>query len=213
MPSVVICEDDARFRRVLSKALSSVEGLQVTAVGSGEAFFELLRGTPVDLLLLDLELPGLNGIDVLKMLAREGHFPRIEVLILTSFQDEQKVFEAMQHGAAGYLLKGGALPRLRQAIDEVLAGGTVIDARLGRRFWNYLAASVGQLPLDYGLSAEERDVLTLVARGLSNPEAAEALGASRASIKRQLAAIYAKLGVKNRVAAAVKALEAGLIEL
>jgi DNA-binding NarL/FixJ family response regulator len=95
----------------------------------------------------------------------------------------------------------------------VLAGGSVIDVRLSRRFWNLLASQQGHSGQDHGLSPDEIEVLTLVARGLSNPEAAAVLGSSRRTIRSQLSSIYRKLGVSSRVEASVKAIQIGLIEL
>jgi len=167
--------------------------------------------TPPDLLLLDLELPGMDGIQVIERLLPVC--PGLEILVLTSFADEGKVFEAMRAGAAGYLVKGIAPGRLRAAIGEVLQGGTVIEARLAKRFWNYFASVKGHGGQSYGLTAEELEVLTLVGRGLSNPEAADALGRTRRAIKTHLERIYRKLEVSGRVEATVKALSAGLIDL
>jgi len=160
---------------------------------------------------LDLELPGMDGIEVTQDLTPTQR--GMEILVLTSFADESKVFEAIRAGAAGYLVKGLAPSSLQQAIREVLAGGTVIEPRLAKRFWNLFASERGKENSQYGLTPEELEVLTLVGRGLSNPETAQALGASRRSIKSHLEKIYRKLDVSNRVEATVRALRAGLIEL
>ena len=212
MPRILICEDDPRFCRLLIKVLSGDDELELAGhCESGEEACRLVRRDPPDLLLLDLELPGMDGIAVVHALLPS--FPGLEVLVLTSFADEAKVFEAMQAGAAGYLVKGIAPRQLRQAIRDVIRGGTVIEARLARRFWNYFASVQGHSGPSYGLTAEELEVLALVARGLSNPEAASALGATRRTIKTHLERIYQKLSVSGRVEATVKALSAGLIEL
>ena len=211
---ILICEDDPRFSKLLVKVLSAEEDLQVVGqFPSGEEACRAVHQARVrpDLLLLDLELPGMDGIDVIEDLL-PSH-PGLEVLVLTSFADETKVFEAMRAGAAGYLVKGIAPGQLKQAIRDVLRGGTVIEARLARRVWNYFASVKGRSGQSHGLTAEELEVLTLVGRGLSNPETATALGASRRTIKTHLERIYRKLEVSGRVEATVKALAAGLIEL
>jgi two-component system response regulator DesR len=211
---LLLCEDDPRMRRLLLKRLQQVEDFEVVeACSAGEQVADAVRAHHPDLLLLDLELPGIDGLGVLEALGAAGLLPQLEVLILTSFRSELRVFQAMQAGAAGYLVKGLAATALERAIRDVLAGGTVIEARLAKRFWNHFSASQGRGSEDFGLSAMEREVLQAVARGLSNPEAAQALGASRGSIKSHLSSIYRKLGVKGRVEAAVKALSVGLIEL
>jgi DNA-binding NarL/FixJ family response regulator len=217
MSRLLICEDDPRFRRLLSRSLGASSAFEVVEAATGEEACDAIlassgdRSGAFDLLLLDLELPGIDGIEVIRRI--RGADQRLEILVLTSFSDEQRVFDAITAGAAGYLVKGMALQQLERAIREVIAGGTIIDAKLARRFWNLLSASRGRGPSDFGLTPEELEVLALVARGLSNPEAARALGATRRSVKGHLESIYRKLGVTGRVEAAVKAMQFGLIEL
>ena len=212
MVRILVCEDDPRFRRLLTKVLEGVGDFQLVGEApSGEQACELAASAKPHLLLLDLELPGISGMDVIERLVGTASAP--EILVLTTFTDEAKLFEAMRRGAAGYLVKGIAPAKLESAIREVMAGGTVIESQLARRFWNYFASVQGKSGQDHGLTAEELEVLTLVGRGLSNPEAAQALGSSRRRIKNHLERIYRKLGVSSRVEATVKALQAGLIEL
>ena len=212
MPRILICEDDARFRRLLVRVLTQVDGFELVGeVDSGEEACRRLETARADLLLLDLELPGISGMEVIERTAPLGQRP--EILVLTTFTEEAKLFEAIRLGAAGYLVKGVAPSRLESAIREVLAGGTVIEPSLARRFWSYFASVRGRSGADYGLTGEEIQVLTLVGRGLSNPEAARVLGSSRRTVKAHLEQIYRKLGVTSRVEATVKALQAGLIEL
>jgi DNA-binding NarL/FixJ family response regulator len=214
MVRILICEDDGRFRRLLVKLLSAVEGFEVVGdAGTGEQVCDLVSFLSPDLLLLDLELPGIGGMEVIERLHLPAADEPPEILVLTTFADEDKLFEAMRRGAAGYLVKGLASSKLESAIREIMAGGTVIEARLARRFWNYFASEKGSQGEEYGLTEEELWVLTLVGRGLSNPEAAEVIGSSRRAVKSHLARIYRKLGVSSRVEATVKALRAGLIEL
>ena len=212
MIRTLICEDQQRFRRVLRRALEAEPDLQVAGEApDGEEACRLVRAVATEVLLLDLELPGMNGLEVVRTLRPER--PELEILILTSFADEDRVFEAMRLGAAGYLVKGGAPSRIGEAIRQVVAGGCVIEPRLARRFWNLFVAEQGRSRETYGLTSDELEVLTLVARGLSNPEAARALGASRRAVKAHLESIYRKLGVQSRVQASVLALQAGLITL
>lgn len=209
---VMLCEDDPRYGRLLSKVLEQAEDLELCLwAHSGEDACKLVPEQNPDLLLLDLELPGINGLQVLDRVLRQPRAP--EILILTSFADQDRVFQAIKAGAAGYLVKGLAPSRLVDAIREVMDGGTVIEPSLAKRFWNYFASVQGQQDDVVGLTADELEVLTLVARGLTNPEAARALGRPRRAIKAHLEKIYRKLGVRSRVEATVKALKAGVIEL
>lgn len=213
MIRILLCEDDPRFRRLLVKVLREVQDFNLVGeASSGEAACSLIEAARPDLLLLDLELPGISGMEVIQRLTAD-QLAALEILILTSFSDEGKVFEAMRLGAAGYLVKGVAPPKLEAAIREIMAGGTVIESRLARRFWSYFASVKGRSEQDFRLTDDELEVLTLVGRGLSNPETARVLGASRRVIKSHLERIYRKLGVSSRVQATVKALQAGLIDL
>jgi len=166
----------------------------------------------VDVLLLDLELPGMDGLELLSRLPGPPAGP--EVLILTTYADADRVFEAVRRGAAGYLVKGGDSERLAEAIAEVACGGTVIEPRLAKRFWNLFQASRGSASQhNLGLTEAEVEVLTLVARGLTNPEVGATLGTSRRRVKSHLEAIYRKLGVSSRVEAVLQATAVGLISL
>ena len=214
MVRIQVCEDDPRFRTLLCKILARAEDFELVGESASgeEVCQQILAATePPDLLLLDLELPGMGGIDVVRALVPV--LPALEILILTTFADENRVFEAMRAGAAGYLVKGIAPRQLEVAIREVMAGGSVIEPRLAKRFWNLFSASRGQRPEDFGMTREELEVLTLVARGLSNPEAARVLGESTRAVKATLQSIYRKLGVSGRVEATVTALQAGLITI
>jgi DNA-binding NarL/FixJ family response regulator len=210
---VLVCEDDDRLRAQLVRLVSAAPGLAVCGdVGSAEAAEEAVQALHPDLLLLDLELPGISGIELIPRLAPPPAGP--EVLILTSFASADQVFEAIRRGAAGYLVKGAPQRQLLQAIAEVLAGGVVIEPRLARRFWNLVEAHRGGGGRqDLGLSDAEVEVLNLVARGLTNPEVGHALGTTRRSVKALLESIYRKLGVAGRVEAVLKASGAGLIQL
>ena len=209
---VMLCEDDPRYARLLTKVLQQADDLELCFwAHSGEDACKRVPEKNPDLLLLDLELTGINGLQVLDRVMRLPRAP--EVLILTSFADQDKVFQAIKAGAAGYLIKGLAPARLQNAIREVMDGGTVIEPSLAKRFWNYFASVQGQQDDVATLTADELEVLTLVAHGLTNPEAAQTLGRPRRAIKAHLEQIYRKMGVRSRVEATVKALKAGWIEL
>jgi DNA-binding NarL/FixJ family response regulator len=208
---VLICEDDARVREGLERGLTR-EGLEVAgAVGRGEDAVTRVVASPPDVLLLDIELPGISGLDVVASLAGRTS---AGILMLTTFDDDHRVYQAICGGAAGYLTKRSPIERVAQAVRDVHAGGTVIEARLARRFWSYFRSQEGRAPADpYGLTVEEREVLTLVGRGLTNPEVGRAVGRTRRAVKAELEHIYRKLGVAGRVDAVVKAVNAGLITL
>ncbi len=208
-----VCEDDHRLRVHLCRLLDRDPSFHRVgeAANAEEAEPHLVSGD-VDVLLLDLELPGMDGLALLERLPGPPLGP--EVLILTTFADADKVLEAMRQGAAGYLVKGVPADKLLAALREVVAGGTIIEPRLARRFWNLFEASKGrQEPDSLGLSDDEVTVLNLVARGLTNPEVGHTLGTTRRRVKGHLESIYRKLNVSGRVEAVHKATAAGLVEL
>lgn len=211
---IFIVEDQLPLLRALSKALGAFTDLTVvgTAQEGEAALEEILRIRP-QVLVLDLELPGIDGIQVTQRVKRRA--PDVEVLILTSFEDEQKVYEAMQAGASGYLVKRVGPEKIRQGIATVLEGGTVIEAQIARRFWNYFqsiqAKPAPQSP--WNLSPVELDVLRYVAKGLSNAEVGRVMTLERRTVRTHLGHVYRKMGVSSHVEAVVLALRAGIVEL
>lgn len=211
---LVVVEDDPRMLKTLVRLLGSLGGFEVIGSAmSGEAAVDTVRALKPQLVLLDLELPGIDGIEVTtRIKARD---PQIEVLILTSFEDEVKVYQAIQAGAAGYLVKRRAMDKLEDAISDVMNGGIVIEPRLAKRFWNYFQ-SVKAKPVEEEpplLEPIERDVLQMVARGLTNQETGEVLDIERRTVRTHLGHIYRKLGTNSRAEAVTLALKKGLITL
>jgi DNA-binding NarL/FixJ family response regulator len=212
---VFVIEDQPQLLRNLLKVLSTYPELEVVgAAQGGEAGVEQVAALKPDLLLLDLELPGIDGLEVTRRVKR-GRAP-VEVLILTSFDDEARVYEAMQAGASGYLVKRVGPEKIRAGIQEVMLGGTVLEPIIARRFWNHFH-SVQAKPQGagdpWGLSPVELEVLRYVARGLSNAEVGQVMSLERRSVRTHLGRVYRKLGVNSHVDAVVLALKAGLVEL
>jgi len=215
---VYVVEDQPPLLKNLLKVLSTFAEIEV--VGSaqeGEAAADEIVKLKPQLVLLDLELPGIDGIEVTKRVKRRAN--EVEILILTSFDDEQKVYEAVQAGASGYLVKRVGPEKIRSAIKEVMDGGTVIEAVIAKRFWNYFN-SVKAAPAEpagpqnkWGLSPVEMDVLRYVAKGLSNAEVGHVMTLERRTVRTHLSHIYKKMGVNSHVEAVVLALKAGFVEL
>jgi DNA-binding NarL/FixJ family response regulator len=210
--SVFAVEDSAPALRALRKQLSGRGEVQlVGAAASGEEALRTIPQAGPSVVLMDLELPGASGVETTRAL--KALDLRCEVLALTSFEDEQHVFDAMRAGASGYVVKGAPTAKLIEAIVEVDAGGTVIEPRLARRFWAYFKGV--QEPRKEGpeLLPVERDILFAIARGLSNEEAGRIVQLDRRTVRTHLGHIYQKLGVRSHVEAVVRALKLGLIEL
>lgn len=212
---IVVVEDQPQLLKNLLKVLATFDELEV--VGSaqeGEAGVdEILRLKP-QLVLLDLELPGIDGIEVTRRVKKKT--AEVEILILTSFDDETKVYEAMQAGASGYLVKRVGPEKIRSGIHEVLAGGTVLEPIIAKRFWNYfhsLQAKKDTPDNPWNLTPLEFDVLKYVAKGLSNAEVGSVMSIERRTVRTHLSHIYKKMGVNSHVEAVVLALKAGIVEL
>lgn len=211
---LVVVEDDPRMIKTLVRLLGSYPDFRVVGSAmSGEAAVETVAALQPHLVLLDLELPGIDGIEVTTRVKADN--PQVEVLILTSFEDEVKVYQAMQAGAGGYLIKRRATDMLREAILEVLAGGTVIEPRLAKRFWNYFQSVKGRRDDSEAdlLDPIERDVLQMIARGLTNQETGDVLDLERRTVRTHLGHVYKKLGTSSRAQAVTIALKKGLITI
>ncbi|GMU63295.1 MAG: DNA-binding response regulator [Myxococcaceae bacterium] len=212
---VFVVEDQPQLMKNLLKVLGTFDELEVvgSAMEGEAAVDEIVRLKP-HLVLLDLELPGIDGIEVTKRVKKQAC--EVELLILTSFDDEQKVYEAMQAGASGYLVKRVGPEKIRAAIHEVMAGGTVLEAIIARRFWNYfhsVQAKKAQPDNPWNLTPTEFDVLRYVAKGLSNAEVGSVMSLERRTVRTHLSHVYKKMGVNSHVEAVVLALKAGIVEL
>jgi DNA-binding NarL/FixJ family response regulator len=213
MIHVFIVEDHMIVREGLSSLLGLAPDIKINGMaGSGEEALEALRTTTPDVLLLDIKLPNISGVETLRRLRSEGRLP--PTLILTTFEDDTLLLEALHAGAKGYLLKDVSVEQLLNAIREVAAGGLHINPAATDRI---LRAAAGgnkvndrQLPSALHLTERERHVLRLIASGYSNREIGRALAMSEGTVKNHVARIFEKLDVNDRTRAALKGLQSGL---
>lgn len=220
---VYVVEDQTKILKNQLKLLEASR--EVTIVGtalSGETAVEEVPRIKPDVLLLDLGLPRMSGIDVTREV--KAITPSVEILIFTIFDEEDKVLEAVKAGASGYLLKGTPADRIIEAIKEVKAGGTVIQPNLARRLLRHFRVGESGEPMPpppmlagepelKPLSDREKEILQLIAKGVSNSEAAKMLNLSKATIRTHLEHIYRKLEVTNRVEAVTEGIRKGLISV
>ena len=208
---VVVVEDEPKILRSQLNLLRGFDEIDVVGqASSGTDAVDRIRALEPDVVLLDLGLPGIDGIEVTRQVKRE--VPSTEVLIFTIFDDEEKVLGAIRAGASGYLLKGMEAGRIVEAIQEVHRGGSVVQPQLARRLLRHFQRQPS--PESYpALSPREGEILRLIAKGLSNPQVATALGVSRATVRTHLEHIYAKLDVSNRTEAVTEGIKKGLIDL
>lgn len=226
---VVVVEDQPQILKNQLKILAESPEIEVIGTAlSGEAALELLEKKQPDVILQDLGLPRMTGIEVTREVKKR--WPAVEVLVFTIFDEEEKVIDAVKAGASGYLLKGASSEKVIDAIKEVKSGGSVIQPNLARRLLKYFhvpeegepPAAPYKPPLPPGnreepatrpLTEREIEILRLIAKGLSNNEAARVLSLSRATVRTHLEHIYEKLEVTNRVEAVTEGLRKGLIEM
>jgi NarL family two-component system response regulator LiaR len=193
-------------REGLRAFLDVQEGIEVVGeAADGQDAIEAAERLRPDVVLMDLVMPRLDGVGAMRAL--QSRAPRVRVVVLTSFLDDDKLLPALRAGAAGYLLKNAQPQELVRAVRAAHAGEAVLDPVVGARLVDTLAA--GDEPLDR-LTRREREVLALIARGLPNKRIARELAVSEKTVKTHVGHVLAKLGVTDRTQAAVIAVRAGL---
>lgn len=208
--TIWITEDHAPFRRTIARVLGAETGLQCSAqFDSSEALLRALEG-PVkpQLILLDVGLPGMSGLEALRLIRERA--PKSLVVILTVFEDDDKIFQAVCAGAAGYLLKTSTAAEIVQAVRDALAGGSPMNPRIARRVLD-MFSKLAPKHHDYGLSEREKEILQLMTTGLIKKEIADKVQLSIHTVDTYLRRIYEKLEVNTRTGAVAKALKEGLV--
>ena len=210
MNTLWIVEDHAAFRRTIVRVLNAEADLQCSRdFDSCEKLLAALSGADApDLILLDVGLPGMSGIEGIRLIKECS--PKALVVILTVFEDDDKVFQAICAGAAGYLLKTSSGADITQAVRDALAGGSPMNPRIARRVLD-MFSKLAPKQNDYGLSEREKEILQLMTTGLIKKEIAGRLTLSVHTVDTYLRRIYEKLAVNTRTGAVAKALKEGLV--
>lgn len=216
MPIKVLLADDERLVRSGFKVLLDLED-DITVVGeatNGAEAVELARATRPDVVLMDIRMPRLDGIRATAQIAETVGMEQVKVLILTTYDTEDNVFEALQAGASGFLLKDAGPAELLHAIRVIAAGDALLAPRITRRLISQVtaqrrAAKSGAERLAV-LTDREREVLTLVAQGMSNDEIGAALFLSPATARTHVSRAMVKLGARDRAQLVVIAYQTGL---
>ena len=206
---VLLADDHPMFREGLVVALSALPGVEVVAeASSGEEAIDLAAQLQPDVVVMDVNMPGVNGIEATRRIVAES--PHIGVLVLTMFDEDESVFQAMRAGARGYLLKGADREDILRAVHAVGRGDAIFGPALARRLIGYFTSSrAGAAPFA-DLTDREREVLELVARGRSNAEIGRQLMISAKTVRNHVSNVFAKLQVTDRAQAIIRAREAGL---
>jgi DNA-binding NarL/FixJ family response regulator len=206
---VVLADDHPMFRDGLRVALSALPDIDVVAeAASGMAAVAAAEQHQPDVVIMDLNMPDLNGIEATRRIVAQS--PHIAVLVLTMFDEDESVFQAMRAGARGYLLKGADQDDIARAVHAVARGDAIFGPALARRLIGYFTSG-RQSAIPFGeLTDREREVLELVARGRNNGEIARELFISAKTVRNHVSNVFAKLQVTDRAQAIVRAREAGL---
>lgn len=208
---IVVADDHPLYRRGLAALLNAQTGWDVVAEeADGLAAVNAVGSTSPDVVVLDLNMPGLDGIEATRRIVAKH--PEVGVLVLTMYDDDGSVFAAMRAGARGYLLKGADQDEIVRAVSALLSGEAIFGPSVAARIIDFFAAPRPQ-PTEVvfpELTVREHEVLDLIAAGRSNADVAEALVLSPKTVRNHVSAIFAKLQVVSRSEAIIRARDAGL---
>ncbi|HTY10480.1 MAG TPA: response regulator transcription factor [Bacteroidota bacterium] len=203
MISVAIVDDDKEVRDGIAVLINGTEGYRcVGAFANAEEALERIPGSPIDVVLMDINMPQISGIEcVTKLKLRE---PRLQIMMLTSFEDDEKIFQSLVAGASGYLLKKTPPAKLLEAIEEVHHGGSPMSNQIARKVVETFQRSGPPAGETVGLTAREQEILSHLAKGYRYKEIADTLFISVETVRTHLRNIYDKLHVRSRTEAVLK---------
>ncbi len=219
---VVLVDDHPLYRQGVAHALTGVRDIQVVGeAGDGQTAIQLTDQLAPDVLITDINLPGLNGLEVTRVVRRRN--PNVAVVVLTMHEDDEQLFNAIRAGAAAYAIKDIGPERLveliRRAgrgeylINETLLGRPMVACRVLRQFEKLATDNEGAEAIFAPLTGRELEILDCIARGLSNKEIAQSLNISDQTVKNHITSILRKLAVNDRTQAVIHALKRGWIKI
>jgi DNA-binding NarL/FixJ family response regulator len=218
---VLLADDQTLIRQGIRLLLELENDIQVIGqAANGQEALQMVESLHPDVVLMDVRMPEMDGVAATRALSER--FPEVKVIILTTFEDDETVFEGLKAGARGYLLKDISSEEMAQAVRKVALGEALIEPRLTRKVlaeFSRLAAAgersspatITKKTLPVPLTEREQDVLQALARGLSNREIAEQLVITEGTVKNHVSSLIEKMGVRDRMQAVLKGQELGLI--
>ncbi len=213
---VLVADDQVLVRTGLVTIIDAQPDLEVAGeCGDGQAAVELARELSPDVVVMDVRMPVLDGITATRLLAGTDVSAPVKVLVVTNFNLDENVYQALRAGASGFLLKDAPPDQLLHGIRTVASGAALLDPEVTRQLVGRYATRIRPAAADPGdlpLAPRELEVLRLVAEGLSNSEIAAALVLSQETVKTYVSRMLAKLGVRDRVQAVVYAYRHGLVD-
>jgi len=214
MVRVLLCDDQEIICEGLGKILASDPEIRVTGIAlDGREAVERVRADPPDVVLMDLKMPVMNGVQATRSIRQS--FPGVRVLVLTTYDDDEWLFDAIRSGASGYLLKDTPRQELIDAVKGTAAGKSYVDPAVMGKILAHVeqGPEAEPPPTTVNLTQREREILRLLARGLNNTDIAHQLYLSEGTVRNYTSALFEKLGVSDRTQAAVAALKMGLVDM
>ena len=215
MIRVLVADDQALIRAGFRSLLERTD--DITVIGEapdGEEAVRLARSLQPDIILMDIRMPGVDGLEATRQIAGSADLGEVRVLILTTFESDDYVYDALRAGASGFVVKDTEPAELVQAVRVVARGDALLSPGVTRRLIANIAATPGRTTTDYPielLTEREREVLSLVGRGLSNQEIATDFFLSPLTVKTHVSHIMSKLGARDRSQLVIVAYESGLV--
>jgi DNA-binding NarL/FixJ family response regulator len=209
--TLLLADDHAHFREGLRALVLAAPDIAIIGeAATGDEAISLAATLQPDVILMDINMPGANGIEATRRILHTS--PHISVLVLTMFDDDDSVFAALRAGARGYLLKGALKAEILRAIRGVSSGEAIFGPAIARRLMSYFAGLKPTTPPQAfpELTDREREILALIAQHHTNPEIAERLSLSQKTVRNHVSNIFSKLQVVDRAQAIIRAREAGL---
>jgi DNA-binding NarL/FixJ family response regulator len=215
MMRVLLADDQDLVRAGFRALLDAQDGIEVVAeAGDGDEAVQLTRRHRPDIVLMDIRMPGTDGLAATRAIAADDRLDGVRIIILTTFELDEYVFEAIRAGASGFIVKHTKPAELLQAVRAVAAGDALLSPSVTRRLMREFAARTRDVPRSPALDAlteREREVMALVAEGLTNDEIADRLVVSKLTAKTHVSRAMVKLGARDRIQLVVFAYESGLV--